>query len=431
MKSLLTLLRGNRNYRNMWTGQLVSEIGDQFNNIAVFSLAVAATHSGMVITLIFLSRAIPAMLAGPLAGVILDRLNRKYVMIASDLIRGVVAAGFISQANHPDAHALYLLSALLMLASPFFTAGRAAILPSIATKEELHIANSLTQSTQWSTQLVGAMLAGVSAAVVGYKWAFGFNSFSFFFSALCISRLALAGRGFRPPQRPLTEAHVVRPWHEYAEGLRYIKSVPLILGLLIINIGWASGGGAAQILFTVFSEMVFKKGPAGLGIIYGCASVGLLSGGAIAHTIGRKLSFRDYKRTIAFVYIVHGGAYVLFSLSPKFGIALFFIALSRAAVGVSSVLNWGQLLRIVPNEFRGRVFSTSESVTWSVMMLSMLAAGAASQSVDPRLIGAVAGIFSSTTAIFWGWANLTGRLPEPVRQGVEPEEVEVHEEPRS
>ncbi len=431
MKSLYTLLRGNRNYRNVWTGQIVSEIGDQFNNIAVFSLAVAATHSGMVITLIFLARAVPAMFAGPLAGVILDRLNRKYVMIASDLIRGVVAAGFIFQAEHPHAGMLYLLSALLMLASPFFTAGRAAILPSIATKEELHTANSLTQSTQWTTQLIGALLAGVSAAVVGYKWAFAFNSFSFFFSAACISRLALAGRGFRPPERSFTEAEVVRPWHEYAEGLRYIRSVPLILGLLIINIGWASGGGAAQILFTVFSEMVFKKGPAGLGAIYGCASIGLLTGGAIAHTIGRKLSFRNYKRTVAIVYIIHGGAYVLFSISPTFGIALFFIALSRAGVGVSSVLNWGQLLRIVPNEFRGRVFSTTESVTWSVMMLSMLAAGAASQTVNPRVIGAVAGIFSSMTAIFWTWANLTGRLPEPEQRGVEPEEVEVHEEPRS
>ena len=431
MRSLLSLLRGNRNYRNVWIGQIVSEIGDQFNNIAVFSLAVAATHSGMVITLIFLSRAIPAMLAGPLAGVVLDRVNRKYVMITSDVVRGIVAAGFILEAEHPHAQMLYLLSALLMLASPFFTAGRSAILPSIATREELHVANSLTQSTQWTTQLVGALLAGVSAAAVGYKWAFAFNSFSFFFSAVCISRLALAGRGFRPPERGLTEAAVVRPWHEYAEGLRYIKSVPLILGLLIINIGWASGGGAAQILFTVFSEMVFKRGPAGLGMIYGCASIGLLSGGAIAHTIGRKLSFRDYKRTISIVYVIHGAAYVAFAISPKFAMALFFIALSRAGVGVSSVLNWSQLLRIVPNEFRGRVFSTTESVTWSVMMISMLLAGASSQSVNPRVIGVVAGVLSSTTAIFWGWANLTGRLPEPERQGVEPEEVEVHEEPRS
>jgi hypothetical protein len=88
-----------------------------------------------------------------------------------------------------------------------------------------------------------------------------------------------------------------------------------------------------------------------------------------------------------------------------------------------------QLLRIIPNEFRGRVFSTMDSIQWSVMMLSMMAAGIASDHWDPRTIGAVAGALSSTTAIFWGWANLTGRLPEPVRLGVEPEEIEVHGKP--
>jgi MFS family permease len=429
LTAFVSLLRENRNYRSTWIGQVVSEVGDHFNNVAVFSLAVAATRSGMVITLIFLARAIPAMLAGPLAGVVLDRLDRKRVMIASDLIRGVVAAGFIFTAHHPDVRMLYLLSALLMLASPFFTAGRASILPAIATSEELHAANSLTQTTQWTTLTLGALLAGSIVAAFGYRWAFAFNSLSFFVSALCISRLFLPGRGFQPPARALTEAAVVRPWHEYAEGLRYIRTVPLIVGLLVINIGWATGGGAAQILFTVFGEMVFNKGPAGLGMIWGFAGVGLLCGGAAAYTLGRELSFANYKRAIVVCYVVHGGSYVLFSQMRSFPLALLFIALSRAGVGMSSVLNMSQLLRIVPNEFRGRVFSTMESVTWSVMMLSMLAAGAASQSWNPRTIGAVAGILSSTTAIFWGVANLTGRLPEPVRQGVEPEEIEVHGEP--
>jgi MFS family permease len=429
LKPFVSLLRGNRNYRFTWIGQVVSEAGDHFNNIAVFSLAVAATHSGMTIALIFLARAVSAMVAGPLAGVALDRFDRKRLMIASDLVRGVVAAGFIFvDKDHPDLRLVYLLSALLMLASPFFTAGRASILPSIATRDELHTANSLTQMTQWTTLTIGALLAGSSAAAFGYRWAFGFNSLSFFVSALCISRLFLPGRGFRPPG-PRHEAEVVRPWHEYAEGLRYIRGVPLVLGLLLVNVGWATGGGAAQILFTVFGEMVFKRGPAGLGTIWGFAGVGLLCGGAVAYRFGRKLSFKNYKRAIAVCYVVHGGAYVLFSQTRSFPLALFFIALSRAGVGMSSVLNMSQLLRMVPNEFRGRVFATMESVTWSVSMVSMMLAGAASQSWNPRTIGTVAGILSSTTAIFWGVANATGRLPEPVRQGVEPEEIEAHGEP--
>jgi hypothetical protein len=133
-----------------------------------------------------------------------------------------------------------------------------------------------------------------------------------------------------------------------------------------------------------------------------------------AHRVGPRLSFTAYKRTIALCYLVHGGAYVLFSQAARFEAALFWIALSRAAVAVSSVLNWSLLLRLVAPEFRGRVFSTNESLVWSTMMLSMLGAGLASQHVDPRVIGAVSGVLSSCTALYWMWADRTGLLREPV-----------------
>jgi MFS family permease len=423
------LLRSNRNYRYTWIGQVVSEIGDHFNNVAVFSLALETTRSGLVVSGIMLSRAIPAMLVGPLAGVALDRLDRKRVMIASDLVRAVVAAAFILTVHQKSTWLLYVLSGLLMVASPFFTAGRSSILPVIATKDELHTANSLTQTTGWITLTLGTLLGGVSVAQFGYRWAFVGNSLSFAISALCISRLFVKRGGFRAVRSALTETEVVRPMHEYVEGLRYMRQHPLILAIALIGVGWATGGGAAQILFSVFGELVFHRGPEGIGFIWTAAGIGLLCGGMVAYQLGPRLKFEGYKRTIVVCYIIHGGAYIVFSQMPSFGWALVFIGLSRAAVGVSSILNMSQLLRRVSDSFRGRVFSTMESMQWSVMMISMTLAGIATQSWDPRTIGAIAGALSSTTAIFWGWAHLTGRLPEPEREGVEPEEVEVHGEP--
>jgi MFS family permease len=429
MISFTTLLRQNRNYRYTWIGQVVSEIGDHFNNIAVFSLALANTRSGLVVSGVMLSRAIPAVLAGPVAGVVLDRLNRKHVMIASDLIRATVALCFIFTIKRTDTWLLYVLSGLLMFASPFFTSGRSAILPTIATKEELHTANSLTQTTQWMTLTIGTFLAGASVMQFGYMWAFCGNAFSFLISALCISRLFQAGAGFHAPRRALTEAEVVRPWHEYTEGLRYMRSNPLIFGIALIGVGWATGGGAAQILFSIFGEIVFNRGPAGIGIIWGCAGIGLLIGGGFGYWWGARAGFGQYKRTIVVCYILHGSTYIVFSQMRNFYWALVFIGASRAAVAVSSVLNYSQLLRHVSNEFRGRVFATMESMTWSTMMISMMLAGIASQYWNPRTIAAIAGALSSTTAIFWGWANATGRLPEPAREGIEPREIEVHGEP--
>src|SRR5512143_637098 len=112
--SFLQLLRSNRNYRYTWLGQVVSEIGDHFNNVAVFSLALETTGSGMVVTGVMLARAIPAVMAGPLAGVLLDRMDRKRIMIISDLVRAVIAALFIFTVRYHAPWLLYLLSGLLM-----------------------------------------------------------------------------------------------------------------------------------------------------------------------------------------------------------------------------------------------------------------------------------------------------------------------------
>ena len=428
MAGFLHLLRANRNYRNTWMGQIVSEVGDHFNNIAVLSLAMKETHSGGVIAGLMLSRAIPAVLAGPIAGVLLDRFDRRKIMIASDLVRGVIALGFIGAITYQQTWLLYLLSASLMIASPFFTSGRSAILPSIATEEELHTANSLTQTTGWMTLTIGAFLGGTTVGRFGYEIAFVFNSLSFFFSALCISRLSSTRGHFRAENNALNQTKVARPWHEYREGLGYMVQSPLILGIGLIAVGWASGGGAAQVLFTLFSEMVFRRGPEGLGELWGTAGIGLLLGGVIGNQLGKTIRFESYKRTVFFCYLLHGGAYIVFSQMRHWGWALFFMAVSRASVAVSSVLNWSNLLKHVEDRYRGRVFATVETMNWSTMMLSMMGAGIASQHYSVRAIGAASGLLSSSTAIFWGWANWTGKLPEP-KLAEDQEPVEIHGAP--
>ena len=429
MSSFSQLLRSNRNYRYAWTGQVVSEIGDHFNNIAVFSLVMQTTGSGLIVSGVMLARAVPAILAGPVAGVLLDRLDRREIMIASDLVRAVVALGFIATVHVPRTWLLLVLSGLLMFASPFFTSGRAAILPRIASRDELHAANALTQTTQWVTLTVGTMAAGISAATLGYTAAFVLNSVSFLFSAWAISRLRPPEGGFRAPAAPLAGAPIARPWHEYLEGLRYMRQQPLIMGIALLGIGWASGGGAAQILFTLFGEVVFGRGPAGIGVLWGCAGIGLILGGTVAHQIGRRITFRTYKRLVAVCYLVHGGAYIVFSQMESFGWALVFIGVSRAAVAVSTVLNTTLMLRHVADSFRGRVFSTNESLVWATMMLSMLGAGLASQHVSARTIGAWSGILSSMTAVYWLWADKAGLLVEPAAAGTDPDAVEVRTEP--
>ncbi len=413
MTSFLALLRRNRNYRNTWLAQVVSETGDYFNNIAVFALVMEKSGSGLVVSGVMLSRAIPAVLAGPVAGVVLDRLDRKQIMIASDLLRAVLAMAFVLTIHQPRPWLLYVLSGALMFASPFFTSGRSAILPAIATSDELHTANSLTQTTGWATLTAGTLLAGYSAARFGYFWAFVINSLSFLFSALAIWRISLAG-GFRPQRRAVKASPArMHPWHEYLEGLAYLRSVPLMMGIAMISVGWAMGGGAAQILFALFGEQVFHRGASGIGSIWGFAGIGLLIGGVSGHLAGRRVTFGGYKRAVTISYILHGCTYMLFSQVESYAAALVCMMLSRVGMAVTTVLNNFQLLRHTPDHFRGRVFATMESLRWCVMIISMAATGIASQFVGPRVIGLIAGAFGTLTALAWAWCDSTGRLPEP------------------
>src|SRR5436189_3625082 len=104
---------------------------------------------------------------------------------------------------------------------------------------------------------------------------------------------------------------------------------------------------------------------------------------------------------------------MLFSQVESFAAALGWMMLSRVGMAVTSVLNQSQLLTHTPDQFRGRVFSTMESLRWSVMIVSMAAAGIASQYTGPRTIGLVAGAFGLLTALVWAYMDGTGRLPEP------------------
>ena len=206
-----------------------------------------------------------------------------------------------------------------MLASPFFTSGRASILPSIATKDELHTANSLTQTTQWTTLTIGTFLGGASVMQFGYQWAFFGNSLSFVFSALCISRLFLPGRGFRPPRRALTETDVVRPWHEYAEGLRYMRARAADSGAGAGQRGLGHRAAARRRSCSRFSARWFSiaarpaSASSGDSPAWACCAAA-----SLAYTIGRRLSFANYKRAMAVCYVVHGGAYILFSQMRSF-----------------------------------------------------------------------------------------------------------------
>jgi MFS family permease len=421
LPNFLSILRSNRNYRSLWLGQTVSEIGDHFNTIAVLSLSLRITGAAFGVGMVMIARIVPAILAGPVAGVVLDRLDRRRVMLSSDLLRAAVALAHVALIAYPRPWLMYVLSGLLMFASPFFTAGRSAILPKIASRDELHTANALTQTTSWLTLTIGTLLGGASTMQFGYEWAFVANAGSFLLSALAVWYLRSPDGNFRPVRSAAARAQRPDNWREFRAGLAYMRARPLIFAIGMTGVGWALGGGAAQILFTLYGELVFHRGPAGVGLIWSFAGVGLVLGGILGLRLGRRLPFEGYKRMLTISFLLHGLSYVAFAVMPTIWYSLIFITLSRVSMGFNNVLNRTVLLTYVQDGFRGRIFTTVDTMLNTTMMISLGVAAWATTWAPIREIGVIAGLLGTLTAIGWTWADATGRLVAPPLEGTRDE----------
>src|SRR5206468_5182475 len=131
------LLKQNRDFRALWTGQIISELGDWFNNIAVLALAMHLTGSGLVVTAVLLARTVPIVFFGPLAGVITDRFSRRSVLLGADYSRAVLALGLLLVTTQQRMWMAYLFTSLLTAISIFFTTAKNSTLPEISSSQQL------------------------------------------------------------------------------------------------------------------------------------------------------------------------------------------------------------------------------------------------------------------------------------------------------
>jgi MFS family permease len=190
------LLSGNADFRRLWTGQVVSEVGDWLNNIAVLALAIqfaGAGRVGLAVATYAIARHLPLFLFGPVAGVVVDRVSRRRVMIAADVTRAGLALGFMLAHRAGSLALIYVVGASLFSVSAFFNAAKRASIPNlVGGTEELLAANSLSASTTAATIAVGSALGGVIATALGRDTVFVLNALTFLASAEMIRRIRAA-----------------------------------------------------------------------------------------------------------------------------------------------------------------------------------------------------------------------------------------------
>lgn len=351
------LVQGNRNFRFLWSGQIISLFGDWFNLIASAALVSQLTSSGFAVGGLFVVRMLAPFLVSPLAGVTADRFNRRWLLISADLSRAVVVLGFLLVRNPRQIWLLYSLTAVQLAISGFFFPTRNAILPDIVHRGELGAANALSSAT-WSVMLsLGAALGGLAAGEWGIYPAFIIDSLTFISSAFFISHI-----DYHPALIRSEDGKSLRDiTNQYLDGLRYLKRNLDILMIATQKAAIAlTISGAFQVIQVELAEKVFVIGEGGgtsLGLLYAVSGVGTGIGPIIARRFSGDSNDR-LRLFMAISYAISILGLVVTAPLTSLGVVLIGTLLRAFGGGINWVFSTQLLLQLLPDSVRGRIFST-------------------------------------------------------------------------
>ncbi len=370
----IELLRGNRSFRQVWLGQVVSQMGDWFDTIALYTIILNLTGSGRAVGLLLVARFVPSFLVGSLSGVVADRFNRRSIMIISDLLRAVVVLGFLFVRRADQLWLIYFLTVLQLALSTFFEPAKTAIIPSIVSDRELVAANAISSVT-WSAMLtIGAAIGGVVTGWFGTDVAFILDAVTYLLSAALIASIRIPRRLPRKKSK-LTFGRALGIT-QTLEGARYVKNRPRVLALLLVKPAWGLGGGILTLL-AVFGEKIFpvgKSAATGIGVLFAARGIGT----AVGPIVARRISGEGKKRmqaTIGIAFLIGGAFYMAFGWATSFVVALLVLGLAHTGGSILWVFSTVLLQRGVEDNFRGRVFAAELALLTLTMAISNYATG--------------------------------------------------------
>ncbi len=417
MNPYLALLRTNRNFRLLYTGQTISQLGDWFNSVAIFALLLDLTGSATAVAWMMIVQFMPVAIAGPMAGVIVDRVDRRRLMIGTDLFRGVLIFGLLLVRRADQVWIAYVVMALTVGAQAFFEPARTATIPNLTSREELLPANALSSAT-WSTMLaLGASIGGLVTAVAGRNVAFIVNALSFFASAYFIGRTRYDSTP--PPAPPLVGVAALTGIPDLLEGIRYVRQRSHVAALMFVKAGWGLAGGVL-LLLTIFGQRVFPVAgstAAGIGVLYGARGVGAAMGPiALRWILGQKP--RTLRRTIGPAYFIVGVFYVALAWAPSLPIAALCVLCAHFGGSILWVFSTVLLQMEVPDRFRGRVFAAELALVTLMSSISSYWTGFELDRAgwSPRTMSFALGALFCVPGTIWLLILSRWRESEPLAQ---------------
>jgi MFS family permease len=388
------VLAANDSFRRVWLGEVVSFLGDWFSLIALYTVVQTLTDSATAVAGVLVGKTLPIFLVTPFAGPLVDRVDRRLILLATDFGRAFLALGLMAAWQFASLPLLYASLALQMCLSGIFIPARTAVIAQVCDEDELPVAMALSGGT-WSIMLAfGAAIGGLFTELVGIHGAFVMDGLTYLLSAVFLWGL---------PALPPEKAEGTEQGGGFVEGLRYIASKPWLATTLLLKPAMAVQS-VALVTLPMFGNGVFKAtaGPMFIGLLYSARGFGALTG-----SMGTRLftgdTDRAMRRAMLPSFALAAASYALITLAPSLVVAA--IGFFGAAVGTGTIWVFGGTLaqRAADGPFRGRVFA----VEWGVMTLvSAGAAHAAGVVMDgwqlaPRDLTAAMAIYMVVPGVLW------------------------------
>lgn len=409
---------GHRDFALLWAGQTVSWFGDSLYLVALLWLVQEMTGSRVLMGVVAACRTIPALF-GFAAGVFVDRLDRRRLMIAADLLRAgiVVAVPLLLAAGWLAAWHLPVIAFLLAVAGVPFYPAQQALLPALVDRSELAHANSLMTLSQQVLNAIGYGVGGICIALVGVGPLFAIDALTFVVSGLAVLLMRLtptaarpaAGGGARAAGGSQGAPGSTR-WRRWSEdlraGLRFVRAQPALVAVIPLVMLLSFLVAPFAVLLPAWVQDVLGAGPETFGMLETSITVGMVLGSLVVGV----LAARARRSTMVLgSLVVFGAGALAFAFSRSAGVSALVLAIMGCANTVVNVIFVTWVQGIVPAAMMGRVFGALGTVSQAVAPLGQALAGIAGHALAlPLVFGGVGVVLVGVSAIYAATPALRG-----------------------
>ncbi len=369
----LELIRTNHAFRRLWSASVISMLGEWFNTIALFLLIFQYTESEFFLGLLFTMRMLCFAAFQPFGGLLADRLNRKTIMVWTNIIQVGLALCFLFIDGKNHIVWIYILTGAMMIMHGMYVTAERAALPNIVPAEHLATANAL-DAASWSTALcLGAMLGGIVVEIWGTDAAFIIDAVTFAFGAYMLRNLSIPQTIDEDMKGPLVSTALTN----IKNGWKRIISEKRLLRIVFAKSSWnIAGGGLAGVFLVVAGSDLDGFGMAlGFGIFFFARGVGTGIGPIAARAL---LTNEERWPVMVGLLVMLSGAFY-FLVGWTLGMSIFLtiplVMLAHAASGANWVLSTILTQKWVEDEVRGRVFSMDMLMMSIAFSISSATAG--------------------------------------------------------